>query len=221
MLAAPTPDVRAIYEEAIERLLNGDMKDRKNSRGWNYVEELARQMLLDPKKAVELVTKASARGCLPAIKASVERAAALNAPKLALLATAERCKKRGGYTREDGSPAFYLDLPYKLHQLDPERHGPHVYLPTNRHHRPLGQEQHEGGSHKDHAGQAWHFRGDPHEIEGAWSKHCGDYLYVSEDRDKCKTERAFLELYGGRLRRILAEAVPSVGGLRVEPDDWD
>jgi hypothetical protein len=86
------PTVRAIYEEVIERLLNGDMKDTKNSRGWTYVEELARQMLLDPEKAAELTAKASARGCLPGIKASVERAVALNGPKLALLATPLRSK---------------------------------------------------------------------------------------------------------------------------------
>jgi hypothetical protein len=86
------------------RLLDGDMKDERNSRGWNYVEELARQMLLDSRTAAELTAKASARGCLPGIKASVERAVALNAPKLALLATAERCKKRGGVYREGVGP---------------------------------------------------------------------------------------------------------------------
>jgi hypothetical protein len=46
----PTPDVRAIYEEVIDRLLNGDMKDKQNDNGWTFVEELARQMLLDPKR---------------------------------------------------------------------------------------------------------------------------------------------------------------------------
>jgi hypothetical protein len=84
-LATPKPPVRAIYEEAITRLLDGDMKDEKNTNGWTYVEELARQMLLDPKTATKLIVKASTRGCLPGVKASVKRAVALNGPKLALL----------------------------------------------------------------------------------------------------------------------------------------
>jgi hypothetical protein len=48
----------------VTRLLDGDMKDEKNSRGWTYVEELARQMLLHPKSAAELTAKAYAKGCL-------------------------------------------------------------------------------------------------------------------------------------------------------------
>jgi hypothetical protein len=172
------PPVRAIFEEVIERLLNGDMKDRKNSRGWNYVEELARQMLLDPKKAAELTAKASAPGCLPAIKASVERAAALNAPKLALLATAERCKKLGGYYHEGvKGPVFYLDLPYTLEPFfDPlapsSQDEAHVYLPVHRNYKLLGTEydgERYGDRYDDPAARAWHFRRDPREIEGAWS----------------------------------------------------
>jgi hypothetical protein len=86
--AAPRLDVRAIYETVIDRLLNGDMKDKRNSEGWTYIEQLAKQLLEDPAAAAELT--ASAR--LPAIKASIERAAALNAPKLALLEFARHRK---------------------------------------------------------------------------------------------------------------------------------
>jgi hypothetical protein len=206
MLMNP-PNMRAIYEEAIERATNGDLKDTKNSRGWNYVEEFARQMLLAPRKAAGLIAKASTRGCLPGVKASVERAVALNAPKLALLATAERCKKRGGFRGEGPAPVLSLDLPYKLHRLDPERYGEHVYVPTDRYHRPLGQEaRYEGGSYEDHAGQAWHFRRDFH----------GLYFYTLADRHL--TDRAFLAIYRVRLRCVLAEAVPGVGGLSLEPE---
>jgi hypothetical protein len=55
MLMNPMPDMRAIYEQVIERLLNGDLKDERNSRGWTYIEQLARDMFLHPKKAAELV----------------------------------------------------------------------------------------------------------------------------------------------------------------------
>jgi hypothetical protein len=215
-LATPIPDARAIFEDAIARLLTGDMKDTKNDNGLTYLQQLAHDMFADPKMAAKLT--ASAR--LPGVKASLERAAALNAPKLALLELAGRCKKLGRYTRRDGRPAphFYLDLPYCLRQLD-QSHGEHVYLPVNRHYKPLGQEQHAHGAYEDHAGQAWHFRRDPHEIEGAWSKTDRSYFYVGEDVGRYRTERAFLEAYrDDRLRRVLAEAVPGVGGLRLEPE---
>jgi hypothetical protein len=235
--------MRAIYEQVIERLLNGDMKDRKNCRGWNYVEELARQMILDPKKAAELIAKASARGCLPGIKASVERAVALNAPKLALLATADQIKKRGHYDRrgyyeargcrdrgdlyEDGArsryrkpeePMFYLDLPFRLQPLD-KRHGPHVFLPLHRKYKLLGTDRDDHvRDYDDHADVAWHFRRDPREIEGAWSPKQDYFVYTMSDYgNSLKNEKPFLNEYRRRLRVLLAEAVPGVGGLRIEP----
>jgi hypothetical protein len=238
MLMNPMPDMRAIYEQVIERLLNGDMKDRKNCRGWNYVEELARQMILDPKKA------ASARGCLPGIKASVERAVALNAPKLALLATADQIKKRGHYDRrgyyeargcrergdlyEDGArsryrkpeePMFYLDLPFRLQPLD-KRHGPHVFLPLHRKYKLLGTDRDDHvRDYDDHADLAWHFRRDPREIEGAWSPKQDYFVYTMSDYgNSLKNEKPFLNEYRRRLRVLLAEAVAGVGGLRVAPE---
>jgi hypothetical protein len=44
------------------------------------------------------------------------------------------------------------------------------------------------------------------------------YLYGGADKVEYKSERAFLGRYRDRLRRVLAEAVPGVGGLSVEPD---
>jgi hypothetical protein len=183
VLATTMPNMRAIFGDVIARLLDGDMKDKKNPNGWNYVEELARQMLLDPKKAAELIAKASARDCLPGIKASVERAAALNAPKLALLATAERCKTRGSIYESAAALNFRRDLPHRLYRLhhstdeDP-RYDEHVYMPLNRDGAPLGEE-------------AWHFRRDPNEvgvlIDDDLHAVCGwppggkRYLYVTED----------------------------------------
>jgi hypothetical protein len=195
------PNVRAIYGEAIARLLDGNMKDEKNPNGWTYIEQLARDMFLNPKMAAELA--ATAR--LPAIRASIERANALNAPKQAIIDRAERCKKLGGYYREGvKGPVFYLDLPYQLHQLDPDWHGEHVYLPTNRNHHPIGEDRDWCGSYDSYASRAWHFRRDPHEIEGGW----GDgRLYFYTSADVRQSDRAFLASYRDRLRRVLAEAV--------------
>jgi hypothetical protein len=216
-LVKPSPDVRAIFGEVIERLLNGDMAGKKNANGWTYIEQLAKDLFERP----ELAAKLTAMAHLPAVKASIERAAALNAPKLALLATAERCKKLDGFDRGRKSPQFYSDLPYTIEHLD-ERHGPHVYLPVHRNYNPLGTD-YDGGPARSHdvADLAWHFRRDPREIEGAWSPKQRDccYFYTSVDYDNCLTENAFLATYRDRLRRVLAEALPGVGGLSLE-HEW-
>jgi hypothetical protein len=224
--------MRAMYGEVITRLLDGDMKDKANENGWTFVEELARQMLLDPKAAAELTAKASARGCLPAVKAAVERAAALNAPKLALLAIAERCKTWGGSLRSDkGEPVFFRDLPHRLYrpywtEENPgnPRRDEHVYMPLNRHGAPFGEEGGRRGDHDYNPAQAWHFRRDPAELgilikddrsaaEWPYKRNC---LYTT--KDLCGVaDSAFLPVYRERLRRVLAEAVPGVGGLSLEP----
>jgi hypothetical protein len=226
----PTPDGRAIFGEVIERLLNGDMRDRKNSRDWTYVEELARQMLLNPEKAAELTAKASAPGCLPGIKASVERAAALNAQKLAILATAERCKTWGGSLRPaKGEPVFFRDLPHRLYrpywtEENPgnPRRDEHVYMPLNRDGAPFGEEGGRRGDFAYHPAQAWHFRRDPDEIgilikddrSAAEWPYKRNSLYAIKDL-KGIADGAFLAVYRKRLRRLLAEAVPGVGGLSL------
>jgi hypothetical protein len=240
VLMKPTLDVRAIYEQVIERLLNGDMKGRKNSRGWTYVEQLAHDMFLHPKMAAKLTAMAR----LPAVKASVERALALNAPKQAIMDRAERIKKRGEYDRrgyyeargcrergdlyEDGArsryrkpeePMFYLDLPFRLQPLD-KRHGPHVFLPLHRKYKLLGTDRNDHvRDYDDHADLAWHFRRDPREIAGAWSPKQDYYVYTMSDYgNSLKNEKPFLNEYRRRLRVLLAEAVPGVGGLSLEPE---
>jgi hypothetical protein len=220
-IAAPRLDVRAIFGGVIARLLDGDMKDKTNDAGRTYVEQLAYQMFPDPAAAAKLT--ASAR--LPAVKASIERAAALNAPKQAIMDLAAQCKKRGGLARRDyksGQVAFHFDLPYVLMPLD-KKYGLHVYMPCNRDYAPLGQlGKMTGGMfwhYDDYPERAWHFRRDPREIEGAWLDPPNKlYLYGGADKVEYKSARAFMARYRERLRCVLAEAVPGVGGLSLEPE---
>jgi hypothetical protein len=224
MLMKPTLDVRAIFGDVISRLLDGDLKDKPNDNGWTFVEELARQMLFNPRKAAELIAKAR----LPGVKASIERASALNAPKLALLATAERCKAWGGSLRPaKGKPVFFRDLPHRLYrpywtEENPgnPRHDEHVYLPLSHEGVPLGGERGD-----DNPARAWHFKRDPAEIgvlikddrcdaEWPYKRNC---LYVTKDLYGV-ADNVFLAVYRKRLRRLIAEAVPGVGGLSLEPE---
>jgi hypothetical protein len=176
-------------------------------------------MLLDPTSAAELTAHADASPQL-AIKAAVERAKALNAPKRALLDLAERCKKRGGYHRSDYKPgqvAFHFDLPYVLMPLD-ERYGPHVYMPGGRDYAPLGELGKVTGGrywhYDEHPERAWHFRRCPYEIEGAWLDPPNErYLYGGADRREYSSPREFMETYRKRLRLVLAEAIPGKGAL--------
>jgi hypothetical protein len=207
--------ITTIFGEMIIRLLNSDFKDE-------IIEELARDMLLDPIPTAELTTCAHAAG--GPIKAAVDRAIALNRPKQALLDLAERCKKRGGYYRSDYKPgqvAFHFDLPYVLKPLD-ENYGPHVYMPCNRDYAPLGElGKVTGGKfwkYDNYPERAWHFRRDPREIDGAWLDPPNVlYLYGGADKEY-PSARAELETYRKRLRRVLAEAIPGVGGLSLEPE---
>jgi hypothetical protein len=131
--------------------------------------------------------------------------------------------KRGHYDCrccEPGKPAFYLDLPFCFQPLD-KRHGHHVLLPLHRKYKLLGTNYDDHvPSYDDHADRAWHFRRDPREIEGAWSPKEGHdcFVYTSWDYDNYRTEKAFFNEYRRRLRVLLAEAVPGVGGLSLEPE---
>jgi hypothetical protein len=239
-MTAKLTAVRAIYEKVIERLLNGDMKDKKNERGWTYIEQLAKDLFERPEEAAKLTAMAR----LPAIKASIERANALNAPKQAIMDCAELIKKRGSYDRrsyyetrrrrdrrdwyEDEArsryrkpeePMFYLDLPFMLQPLD-KRHGPHVFLPLHRKYKLLGTDRNDYvRDYDDHADLAWHFRRDPREIEGAWSPKQEYFIYTSSDYgNSLRNEKPFLNEYPRRLRILLAEAVPGVGGLSLDPE---
>jgi hypothetical protein len=221
-LATPRLDTRAMFGTDIARLLDGDMNDKRNDAGWTFVEQLARDMFLSPDKAAEAtaIADARARG-LPQLKAAVDRAKALNAPKDAVMARLALCKDRGPYQRDPHyrSPHFHLDFPKKLHDLDPERYVPWCYLPTNYHHSVLGSdgscESWSFSDRDDHSWDMWCFRRDPHEIEGAWSSHerHGDYLYTHHDTDDRGWGRKYIDRYSARLRLLLAEAVPGVGAL--------
>jgi hypothetical protein len=215
-----------IYEDAIERLLDGDMKDTKNSHGWTYIEQLAKDLFERPEEAAKLTAMAR----LPGVKASIERAAALNAPKLAILATAERCKTWGGSLRPaKGEPVFFRDLPHRLYrpywsEENPgnPRHDERVFMPLNRDGAPFGEEGGRRGDFGYNPAQAWHFRRDPAELgilfkndlcSAEWP-YKRNSLYVIKDL-KGVADSAFLAVYRKRLRRLLAEAVPGVGGLSL------
>src|SRR3954462_2634562 len=97
-------DVRAIFGEVITRCLDGDMKDTKNTKGRTYIEQFAYDMFLDPDKATKLTARARLPEIMPEIKASIERANAVNMSKRALLDLAARCKKRGPLERDPHYP---------------------------------------------------------------------------------------------------------------------
>jgi hypothetical protein len=168
-------DGRNERDGALDCLLNGDMKDQFGPDGLTFIQEIAKLFFEDPAGAAKFV--ASNFGENPSVKAMVERAAALNAPKRAVMDLAARCKERGGFARRDYKPgqvAFHFDLPYVLMPLD-KKYGPHTYMPCNRDYAPLGElGKMTGGPfwcYEDYPERAWHFRRDPREIEGAWLIH--------------------------------------------------
>ena len=93
-----------------------------------------------------------------------------------------------------------------------------MWLPCNRQYQPLGEHVYGRTTYDRCTDRAWHFRCDPHEIEGAWAERDGLYLYTSKDRGEFRSECAFIAAYVERLRLVLAEAVPGVGGLSLEPE---
>jgi hypothetical protein len=143
-LAHTMPNMRAIFGDVISRLLDGDMKDTKNSNGRTYIEQLARDMFRDPKKAAELT--ATARSS--AVIASIERPNALNARKQAIVDRAENITH---------GERFWTDLPYCLHRLEDGS-----WLPLNRSYKPLGGDPCGYYDYEACTGQAWRFRADPH-----------------------------------------------------------
>jgi hypothetical protein len=95
--------IRAIRDGAFDRLLNGDMKDVRGPDGLTFIQKFAKQLFEDPSAVAKLSDVRN-----PLVKAAVERATALNAPKLALLDLAERTLPG----RRRGSERFWSDLPY-------------------------------------------------------------------------------------------------------------
>jgi hypothetical protein len=202
-LATQMPNVRAIFGEVITRLLDGDMKDRRNDHGRTYIEQLARDIFLDPKKA-----ELTARARLPEIKRSLDEATVLNRPKDAIMCQLSRC------TTLDAT--FFTNFPARLRPLGPWRPaggGLYLpYLPLNRWGHPLGKGPDWRGDLEEYLDsneaifEAWHFAPD----DGTPREPLYDAPIRSSDRRK---EAAFLATYASRLRRVLAEAKPSDGGL--------
>jgi hypothetical protein len=176
----------------------------------------------------ELAAKLTAMAHLPAVKASIERAAALNAPKLAILDLAERCKTWGGSLQPE-QVVFFRDLPHRLFRpywTDENPGNPrrdeYAYVPLNWHGAPFGEDGGRRGDHDYSPARAWHFRRDPAEfavlIDDDPEIIHGDapgkrnYLYAIADLHGV-ADSAFLAVYRKRLRRLLAEAVPGVGAL--------
>jgi hypothetical protein len=212
----PALDLRPVFGDAIAKLLDGDMKAERNDAGWTFVEQLARDMFLSAEKAAKVtaIADARARG-LPQLKAAVDRARELNAPKQALLDFAERT--------DPFDPQFLIDLPFCFSRLDTTcGDGTQLWLPTNRKYKPLGKPlRGTFYDYEEFADQAWHFRRNPREIAGAWARQ-QDFVWIEAEREYSrKARRAFHQLYLDRLRRILAEAIPRCGGLARIDWDWE
>jgi hypothetical protein len=220
----------ALLGETLDRLTDGDLKNYTGSHGRTFIEQLARDLLLDPITAEKLLTARH-----PAVRAAIDRATALNTPKQALLDRLARCKDRGSVY--DDMPKdeanFFRDMPCRLYSLrswtkeDPSwERMEHAYLPLNQNAAPLGEEvdwhQRRGEYHRC-TDQAWFFRCDPREFgmlidkdpDQPGSRHwkqnepprCLYTVRDFPDVNSTKRDPEFLAAYAGRLRRLLAEAV--------------
>jgi hypothetical protein len=122
---------------------------------------------------------------------------------------------------------FFRDLPHRLYrpywtEENPRnpRRDEHVYLPLSHEGVPLGGERGD-----ENPARAWHFRRDPAEVgvlikddrcgaEWPYKRNC---LYVTKDLYGV-ADNVFLSIYQKRLRRLLAEVVPGIGGLSLDPE---
>src|SRR5262245_55244810 len=130
---------QALRDDALNRVLNGDMKDKRGPDGLTFVQQIAKRLFDDSATASGFIAKSFGGVENPLVKAMVERAAALNAPKLALteLARHRKPRKEGlDRTRRPG-PSFWIDLPFCFRQPDLTRSD--MWLPCNRHYLPLGE----------------------------------------------------------------------------------
>lgn len=93
-------------------------------------------------------------------------------------------------------------LPYQF--MATEVGGKTVYLPVNRHYKPLGLTSMHVGNYADYLDQAVVFVGDPHKFEDIWSDPKGLYLY-----DEAAATR--IE-YFARLGRLSAKSVRTFKG---------
>jgi hypothetical protein len=214
--------VHTILTEAITRLTDGDLADYRGSHGRNFIEKLAFQIFARGENTADLIAKARS----PAIKTAFERAAALNAPKQAILDRLAQCKSLFA-----DDETFFRHFPSRLVPLfpwQPRREPIHplegVYLPLNRWRAPLGEGPEWDGGFGDYVDRAWNFNlfpdgdfdDDLSELidEGVYSiGGCGDRRLGLMDHFTDDDAPAFLATYTVRLRRVLAEAKPGVGAL--------
>jgi hypothetical protein len=207
-------NVQEIVDAAVERLLNGDLKNETYGTGFTFVQKLAKQLFEDPAAAAKLSAPRN-----PAVKAAVEQATALNAPKQSILDRLASCKTL--FEDETFFRCFPLVLRPLFPRLPPDapRHPLEgVYLPLNRWGKPLAEGPEWDGDFADYAGQGWHFRWDDNMPEEAlYTLGCSAGLGLL-DHFTDRNAPAFLAAYTKRLRRLLTLAVPGVGGLNEDPE---
>ncbi|MDR6292340.1 hypothetical protein E9232_004880 [Inquilinus ginsengisoli] len=78
---------------------------------------------------------------------------------------------------------FRVWMPYCLKQFDETKVGKNVWLPLNRHYKPLGQPSGVWVDYNDFASHAIKFSRDPHEIDGVWEDKDPhpNWLYLYSD----------------------------------------
>lgn len=103
---------------------------------------------------------------------------------------------------------FRTFMPYCLEKIEYEGRK-HVYLPVNRHYKPLGLTEDVGWvEYADHAHAAMIFASDPHTFQGVW--YGKDPLYLYADGDESRRD------YFERLGKLLARSIKTPGRNEAE-----
>ena len=96
-------------------------------------------------------------------------------------------------------------MPYCFHRLPGIGRYEHVYLPLNRHYKPLGQVGRKRVRYEDYAGQAVIFYKDPMTFERIWTATKDDKLWLYDDAAASRVD------YFKRLGRLMSQKVRAVG----------
>jgi hypothetical protein len=96
-------------------------------------------------------------------------------------------------------------MPYCFHRLPGIGRHEHVYLPLNRHYKPLGQVGRKRVRYEDYASQAVIFYRDPMTFEGVWTATKDDKLWLYDDAAASRVD------YFKRLGRLMSQKVRAVG----------
>jgi hypothetical protein len=104
----------------------------------------------------------------------------------------------------DQNDWFRINMPYHFQKLEDARFR-HVYLPLNRHYRPIGEAEGRP-DFKACPDRCIVFDSDPHHFEDVWSDPIGLYLYS----DAIETKRD----YGERLNRLFSQRMRIVANIR-------